>query len=295
MEIKIGADYYCGFTGSALKNRDLPFLKDAGIQMVRIEFSPRYESAWSITVPILTDNGIEVLGLLMRRDLIRNIDAWGDWVYNTVLTWKDRVKIWEVWNEPNWRTGFEDNPVGYTRFLQRAYERAKEADPTCVILAGGNSGVHEGSLNYYRQVYDAGGKDYFDALAVHPYCGPNPPEYPHANSWPSGFWMIERWRAMMDGYGDADKKIWVTEMGWTTPPGTYPVSEEEQAQYLVRALQMALDWGWLEGFIIFNWMDSRGANLYYGLVYIFRGYSCHSESHRSGFLPTRFGEYRPVG
>jgi exo-beta-1,3-glucanase (GH17 family) len=259
----VGIDYWAGFTRTFLVNRDLPFLKDAGIKIVRQQFAPEYEPYLIETVPVLANNGIKTLGLLIRRDLVDDIDAWGDWVYNRVLAYRDHVKFWEIWNEANWGTGFQDNPVGYTKFLKRAYTKAKQADPNCIILGGALLGTQDSAVNYLRTMYDNGAKDYMDAVSVHPYCGSNPPEYPNVNSWGSGFWKLQDVRNLMVERGDAKKKIWITEMGWTTtPPGT----EEEQAAYIKRALQMAQSWGWVEGFIIFNWMDSGSASIYYGLV-----------------------------
>jgi hypothetical protein len=257
----VGCDYWAGSISSFLTDRDLPFLKDAGIQMVRLEFAVEYESTYPELVSLLTANEIKILGLLMRVDLVGNVDAWGDWVYNTVLEYKSIVKVWEIWNEPDWQTGFQDNPEGYTEFLKRAYTRAKEADPTCIILAGVFTGAGETPLNYFRRMYDAGAKNYFDAFSIH--CYPEgPPEYPNEGSWGQAFWKIQLFKDLMDEKGDGYKKIWITEFGWSSQD----VGEAQQADYLTRALTMAKNWGWVETAIVFSWMDSEPANLYYGLV-----------------------------
>jgi hypothetical protein len=258
----VGVNHWAGTPMSHFIDRDLPLLKEAGIGILRLEFGTWSEDSLAALVPLVRANGIEVLGILVSMDLIGNIDAWGDWVYNTVLKYKSMVKVWEIWNEPDYGTGFQDDPERYTEFLKRAYTRAKEADPTCYILAGAFTGAQETPLNYFRQMYDAGAKNYFDALSIH--CYPEgPPEYPNVGSWGQAFWKIPLFKDLMDEKGDGYKKIWLTEVGWSTETD---VSEEEQADYLVRALVMAKNFGWIETAIVFNWMDSESANLYYGLT-----------------------------
>jgi hypothetical protein len=257
----VGVDYWAGFTATFLTNRDLPFLKEAGIQIVRMDVGPSFESIFPQTVPILKANGIEVLALLMRLDLLGNIDAWGDYVYNRVLAYKDQIKVWEIWNEPNdVRYGFQNDPAGYTEFLKRAYVRAKQADPDCIVLGGSVWGTDDYGLNYIRSMYEYGAKDYMDALAFHPYCANQPPEYPYQTSTGKAFWKLQLVRDVMVENGDVDKKIWITEMGWSSNA----VTEQQQADYLTRALTMAKNWSWVETFSIYNWMD--GGDLYFGLT-----------------------------
>jgi hypothetical protein len=65
--------------------------------------------------------------------------------------------------------------------------------------------------------------------------------------------------------GDAGKPMWITEMGWNTAGAGTAVTEAVQAQRLKDALNYArTNWGWLEGFIIYQWQD--GGNWYYGLL-----------------------------
>lgn len=262
----VGVNYWSGHTVSFFINRDLPFFREIGIRYVRLGFGPLFMDNLASLIPSVKENGIEVVGLLMREDLIGDISAWGDWVYNIVSAYNDEVKVWEIWNEANWGTVFQDDPSGYTEFLRMAYTKAKQVDPNCTVLGGSILGTHDGALDYLRSMHDSGAMNYMDAVSIHPYCGPNPPEYPHTNSWGSGFWKLQQVRDLMVELGDDSRKIWVTEMGWNTGNDTTSVTEQDQAGYLQRALKMGQSWSWLQAFIIFNWMDSAPANLYYGLV-----------------------------
>ncbi|HRI63262.1 MAG TPA: hypothetical protein PK156_03470 [Polyangium sp.] len=81
---------------------------------------------------------------------------WGAYVHRTVSTYKEWVRVWEVWNEPdwvpNWQTSqnWETNPptkaelvrfngsiFDYVRMLRVSTEAAKAADPQARIALGG--------------------------------------------------------------------------------------------------------------------------------------------------------------
>ena len=74
------------------------------------------------------------------------------------------------------------------------------------VLFGGTAGV---PLGFIEGVYKAGGAPYFDAMNVHPYNHPRQPEG-HLDV------QLEAVRAVMAKYGDADKPLLITELGWPT-------------------------------------------------------------------------------
>ena len=70
--------------------------------------------------------------------------------------------------------------MAYTRLLQVAYARAKEADPDCVIIAAGLAQTTEetpaefgprnvSDLLYLEQMYAAGAQGYFDVMGAQVY------------------------------------------------------------------------------------------------------------------------------
>jgi len=228
--------------------------------MVRINFGElRYMSNLRSLVPAIVENGIDVLGLLMRSDLAPdNVNAWGDWVYDVVSEFKNYVHVWEIWNEPNLNKFFSGkDPVKYTNFLKRAYTEAKRADPTCFVLGGSIVFTHNTALNFLRAVYNNGGGDYMDALSCHPYCDPYAPD--DTRSTPNPYIYLTRVRDVMVDYGEQDKTIWITEVGWSSNEDRQ-VGDEKQAQYLVQALEMARDWGWVETFLTI-WKDSESSGM----------------------------------
>jgi hypothetical protein len=268
----VGVDYYWQTDEFDFTKKDLPLLKTAGIQMLRLSFNGDSVPNLRKLVPAVVNNNeykLQVLGLLVRTDLLERTDldltqklnAWGDWVNDTVYRFKSNVTVWEIWNEPSWNYGFGSpgDPVKYMYFLKRAYDKVKNACPECKVLGGSVLATGQYGLTFLSGIYKNGANDSMDALAFHPYCYPKPPQEPYQTDDEKAFWKLEtEVRPIMANYGDGDKKIWITEMGWATnDPGGEGVSEDEQAKYLVKALEMARDWGWVETFIIYKWKDSE--------------------------------------
>ncbi len=176
-----------------------------------------------------------------------------------------RIAAYEVWNEPNLAREWGNqppSPVAYLALLKPCYLAIKAADPQAVVISAGlapnndpnNPDLSMPDEDFYRGLYEAGGAAYFDMLGVHAPGYGNPPERSPAETaadptWAAGVWAfrhVEEVRELMVAYGDADKQIAITEMGWTTDTNPdhssynwYAVDEATQADYLVRAFEFA--------------------------------------------------------
>jgi hypothetical protein len=252
----VGVDMWSGTSTSRMSSY-LSEMQDAGITTIRLEFNSGSIANLRTLVPYATKNGIKIIGLLLRTDLAPdNVDAWGNWVYNTVNEFKSYVHVWEMWNEPNLDKFFPGkDPVKYTNFLKRGYTEAKLADPTCFVLGGSIAFTHSYAQNFLKIMYHNGANNYMDALSWHPYCTPYAPD---DLSSPNPFIKLADIRNIMVQNGAADKKIWITEVGWTSNDDGQ-VGEQNQANYLVQALNIAKNWGWVDTFIIYNWKDSSSS------------------------------------
>jgi polysaccharide biosynthesis protein PslG len=107
--------------------------------------------------------------------------------------------------------------------------------------------------DYLQAMYDAGAGAYFDVLGVNApgYRAPpeiSPEEAESSNLYGGGRWFtfrrVEDLRAIMVANGHAARQIAILEMGWTTDQvnesyAWHAVSEQEQADYLVRAYEYA--------------------------------------------------------
>jgi hypothetical protein len=185
-----------------------------------------------------------------------------------------RIWAYEVWNEPNlareWG-GRPPNPAEYVALLKVAYERIKQADPNALVISAGLApttrwdDVAMPDVEFLQRMYDAGAKPYFDALGAHATGWKVPPETDPAvvakdpNMHNPGdtdhvpeylrrvycFRHAEDLRRIMVANGDAEKQMAILEFGWTTDPRPdspyhwHAVTEEQQADYLVRAYKYA--------------------------------------------------------
>jgi hypothetical protein len=172
------------------------------------------------------------------------------------------VHIYEIWNEPNlhyfWSSG--PDPAQYAQMLRAGYTAVKAADPASTVLFGGLS---KNDFEFLEGVYRAGGKGYFDAVAVHPYTygvdptvswnGVNAGENParlSKNSFPA----IKEIRRSMEAYGDAAKGVWITEFGYSTTSGDGGVSAATQATFLTKAFKYTEQFPWLKAML---WYSAR--------------------------------------
>jgi hypothetical protein len=189
---------------------------------------------------------------------------YGDFVHEFVRRYRGRVRYVQIWNEPNLSAewGFQRvDAVAYTRLLEVAYQRAKEADPNIVVLSAplaitledaSMRGNHN-DLVFLEQMYQAGAGGYFDILSANAFGLDYPPEDPPDPN-VLNFRRVELQREIMERYGDGDKPVWINEYGWNAAPASFPeeiltwerVTEAQQAEYTVRGIAWARDhWPWL--------------------------------------------------
>ncbi|MGB5758597.1 MAG: cellulase family glycosylhydrolase, partial [Acidimicrobiales bacterium] len=171
--------------------------------------------------------------------------------YGEFMTWlanryRGRVIGYEIWNEPDLEKFFHGDVGDYVELLQAAYRGVKAGDPNGTVVFGGPS--HQ-NVPFISAAYDAGAGGYFDVMATHPYQGGSdkPPDHPtDGNIW----WMTEQptITELMRRHGDGHKEVWWTEFAWSVGPNNEGlpsyrrgVTEQQQGQYLVEALQLAAD------------------------------------------------------
>jgi len=178
-----------------------------------------------------------------------------------------RIAAWEMWNEPDCSAGTgcgATDPGLYVPVLQAGSTGIRAGDPGAVVVSGGISGVNAA---WIQGLYAAGGRGWFDALALHPYQGPaaEPPEAPPAEH-PYRITNVERVRDVMVAAGDASTPVWFTEFGWTTGAGEgwfAGVDEATQADYLARALALVQDtYSYVTHAFVFTIRDRDDWNAY---------------------------------
>lgn len=182
-----------------------------------------------------------------------------DFCGDIAARYRGRIAAYQVWNEPNlsreWGEQAPD-PVAYTELLKACYEAIKKADPQAIVVSAGLSptGVRSAEAvpdtEYLQGMYDAGAADYFDVLGLNAPGYAAPPEMSPEEGEESFnhrsfvFRRVEDMREIMVRNGDEEKQVAILEMGWMLEQDIHElywhgVTEEQQAEYLVRAYQYA--------------------------------------------------------
>ncbi len=231
-------------------------------------------------------------------------ESWGQDLAKIAADYHDCVDAYEIGNEPNlaWEWNPQDippvnpDPVVYVELLRIAYTNIKAANPEAIVVAAAMSPTGSvppevenvwDDLRYLRAMYQAGARPYFDVLGSHPfgfkyppetdptsvYYDPNEPDYPNNPDPVDGlcFRRAEQQRAVMEEFGDTEKQIWATEVGYVIRPpiecyNTYDwqyrlwhaVDADTQGNYLARSFEYAAkNWPWMGPMLVFNLDFSR--------------------------------------
>lgn len=201
-------------------------------------------------------------GKLVPRNLYRPWNDpenyWGRFVRQAVDHYREKVHIWEVWNEPDWNQYWDGSVADYYQLLKVAYQAIKAADPNAAVVIGGLSYWHD--PQFFEQLLDLiqadpeakAHHDYFDVMAVHWY------------SRSSLLFDKVKWmRAAMAARG-MQKDLWVNETnvplwGEGRGPATATLnyaSREEQASFVIQAFANAFAAG-AERVFIFRMSDDQ--------------------------------------
>jgi hypothetical protein len=196
---------------------------------------------------------------------------WGAYVYETVDTYKTWVKVWEIWNEPDWVSNwshtqtwdtepptaaqlprFNGSIYDYVRMLRVSKEAATLADPEARIATGGigYDTFLSAILRYTDNPVDGSvtadypekGGAYFDVVSFHHY-----PIYTSGNSDAAVDGYVahyERLAARLSDAGVTGKTFVNTESGAPhVALPSMPGGEDYAKNYLLKVMAMAHAWG----------------------------------------------------
>jgi hypothetical protein len=203
----------------------------------------------------------------------KNFQDFADFCFALASRYKGRIAAYQIWNEPTLAReggGKAPDPDSYVQLLKAGYEAIKRADPNAIVISAGMAPttrwdkVAMPDTEYLKRMYAAGAKPYFDALGAHGAGYKAPPEKDpgevanDANFYNKGdancpgpacriycFRHVEDLHQIMVDNGDTNKQVVVLEFGWTIDPrpnspyAWHAVTEEQQADYFVRAYQYA--------------------------------------------------------
>jgi hypothetical protein len=191
----------------------------------------------------------------------RDPEAYGKAMAWLAARYGTRVAAYEVWNEPNSDSFFKSpDPVkDYTALVKAAYRQVKAVAPEVTVLAGA---LQTSDYVFAEAMFRAGlGRD-FDGFSIHPYSGDIAPDNPLPNwkkdSFISGPPAVHE---VLVRNGAGDKKLWLTEAGWSAclrRDGEHwenGVNEDVQARYLTDAFRIAASWDFVEAIIWYDLQD----------------------------------------
>jgi hypothetical protein len=170
------------------------------------------------------------------------------------------VRDWQVWNEPNIRH-YWPQPFarGYVMLLKAAHAELQAADPAGRIVL---SGLTNDSWNALVEIYTAGGRPYFDAVAVHPY-----------TARVRGLVKILAFvRYGMKRFHDGRKPIVVTELSWPSAAGKVrhigfnEVTERQQARRVTASYELLAKYRRhfrIEGAYWYTWLSVDRGRYYF--------------------------------
>ena len=232
---------HCWNTDTASTN-SMPVFADIGCKWIRAtrafqmdivatgpkEFDFKNNGEESIDIAIA--NGMSIMGILDARwghecnmnklpwasPIWEHWDIWEDFVTQTVLYYKDRVKYWEIINEPPFfwwyptEEGLElpesNQPLKraplhhYAQLLKISAKVIRGIDPEAKIIMG--STFADGQL--LRALYELDCKSDFDIVSVHYLGCKHPEEFQRG---------MESLKKVMREFQDQEKPIWDTENG----------------------------------------------------------------------------------
>ncbi len=198
--------------------------------------------------------------------------------------YRGRVHAYELWNEPNLQREWNGMPLNANSFvalIQAGVNGVRQVDSEVVLISGApaTTGINDGisaidDRLFLQNMVAAGVTDYVDAIGAHPYGWANPPDstvtnpdpsIPSHNNHPSFFFLdtLHDYRQILEQAGHSEVPIWVTEFGWGSydglgvpPPDDLSymgyVNEQQQAEYTLRAYELAHQYDWLGPMILWN-------------------------------------------
>jgi hypothetical protein len=213
-----------------------------------------------LNAPVFADGS----DTLRDTSTINPDNKWAQFVYEAVQRYKPGgtlaqergwgnnrgVRVWEMWNEPDYQPFWSGGIANYARLLKVGWLAAHHADPNATVMFGGM--LYNTPDNWLARVLAIYANDplreehnwYMDAVALHSY------SYP----WRTG-WLTLFTEQTLIAY-DLDRPLFVNETGlsvWDDYPGPVWVDSPEERLKLGTAEQQAwffiqsTAYAWAEG------------------------------------------------
>ena len=224
-------DYPEETTTLAIIRGDMELLKRTGINLLRISFGwDGIETApgnyhwgfWDDYVRIAVDEyGITLVPYICYtppwnstgdtsnywNHTPKDYDAFGPFMEALVTRYKDRIKTWELWNEPDIKEYWSGNAGDLARLTKIGAQAVKKADPSAKVVLAGLAGHTDFTLTLFR---DLGISPYVDVVNCHSY-------YETWNGSPleTAVDYVNTIADIIKRYGN-NQSLWMAEVGYST-------------------------------------------------------------------------------
>ena len=240
---------------------ELDKVQQAGIGWIRADFNwdliqPSSQSSYSWSqfdslVSNANSRGIEIFATLAYTPSWANggysdhayppTDAqdWYDFVYAVVSRYKDSIRYWGMWNEPNSSSFWRGTQSQYINdIVINGSNAVKAADPYGRVVGPDLASGQSNWTSWLATILDQAG-DEIDVVSHRMYQRDVGDDVSDMLYYLDGSSSSSVW-AIMKAHGAQDKEFWLTEIGWST----YEVSEQEQAQYYLEILDAMIVRPW---------------------------------------------------
>lgn len=162
-----------------------------------------------------------------------NVADWENFVRRTVNRYKNKVKYWNIWNEPNSKDFFaQGKDVFVDRVFLPAAKVIRDTDPGAFIV--GPELAHLTGLNaewyFWMKYILTNAADYIDVVSHHIY--KNEGVYLIYEILEDGEALIPSVRQIIEESGHGSKPFWITETGWNTSDFSETVQSERYVEFL---------------------------------------------------------------
>ena len=188
--IALCEDYPEETTTLEVIRNDMKMLKRAGITVLRISFGwdgietskGKYNWLfWDDYVRIAVDEyGITLIPYICYtpswnstgdttnfwNHTPKDYEAFGDFIFALVSRYKDRIKSWELWNEPDIKEYWSGTAADLAKLTKVGAEAVRKADPGAIVVLAGLAGHTEFTRTLFR---DLNISPYVDVVNCHSY------------------------------------------------------------------------------------------------------------------------------
>lgn len=239
-------DYPEETTTIEIIRNDMELLKRSGIGLLRISFGwdgietekdKYYWGFWDDYVRIAVDEyGITLIPYICYtpqwnstgdstnfwNHIPIDFDQFGEFVGILVNRYKDWIKSWELWNEPDIDAYWSGTVEEYSKLLKIGAQAVRKADPNALVVCGGLAHDPDFTLALFR---DHGISPYVDVVNIHSY-------YETWNGLPleNIVGYVEAIADIINRYGNR-QALWMAEVGYSTFRKNGYVSEQYSAYY----------------------------------------------------------------